>query len=303
MRLLHKTVLKIIAVVLCLGTLFFIWKISTWSVATITAEREEEYYQKFLITGAPTEVSATATTNATATTEIVPETTDATTAIPMGETPTATIDQTPTAVPTEAPTAVPTNAPRGASYSDGVLSVDFDLVLKENPDCVGWLYCKDTGINFPVLQGPDNNFYLKKGFNKKYSYNGSIYIDSCNDRSFTDANTIIYGHNMKSGAMFAALEKYKKQSYLNAHPVITLFTPEGERKIRLFSGKIVRVTDKCWQMAFAAPEAFLSWQNEMKNNALVSANVPLDEHSKIITLSTCTYEKRNARFVLFGVLE
>jgi len=93
--------------------------------------------------------------------------------------------------------------------------IDFDALKAINPDIVGWLYCAGTPINYPLVQGSDNDYYLHHLYNRKPNKSGCLFIDFANVPDFTDHNTVIYGHNMKSGAMFAVLEKYK-----NGNPCI-----------------------------------------------------------------------------------
>ena len=91
--------------------------------------------------------------------------------------------------------------------------------LKEiNEDCVAWIYIEDTAINYPVVQGSDNSFYLKHLIDGKWNSAGCIFLDFRVDSNISDRHSIIYGHHMKDGTMFSGLTKYKKQDYYEAHP-------------------------------------------------------------------------------------
>ena len=100
------------------------------------------------------------------------------------------------------------------------ISIDFDSLLSRNKDVIGWLYCPDTVINYPVVQGENNDQYLRKDLDGKYLVSGTLFADYRNGALGEDANYIIYGHNMKNGTMFSLLAKYKQQSYYDKHPVI-----------------------------------------------------------------------------------
>ncbi|MDO4400843.1 MAG: signal peptidase I, partial [Coriobacteriia bacterium] len=115
-------------------------------------------------------------------------------------------------------------------------SVDFAALQKKNPDVVGWIYCEGTPINYPVLKGDTNDTYLHNDYTGNYNIDGSIFVDADNTDGFIDSNTIIYGHHMNSGAMFACLEKWADQKFYDEHPVIWLLTPTQDYKIVLFSG-------------------------------------------------------------------
>ena len=114
--------------------------------------------------------------------------------------------------------------------------VDFDKLCRENEDVTGWIYCEGTPIDYPVMHGDDNDYYLHHAYDGAYSVSGSIFTDSGNREGFVDSNTIIYGHNMNDGSMFACLTKWSDQKYYKKHPVIWLLTPERDYRIDLFSG-------------------------------------------------------------------
>lgn len=99
-------------------------------------------------------------------------------------------------------------------------------ILKQNADCIGWIFIDGTNINYPVMHTPDNpHKYLRLSFEKKYSQSGVPFLDGrC---SLQDGNLIIYGHNMKNGTMFSALKKYLDTSYREAHKTVEFQTADG----------------------------------------------------------------------------
>lgn len=99
-------------------------------------------------------------------------------------------------------------------------------VLKQNTDCIGWIFIDGTNINYPVMHTPDNpQKYLRLSFEKKYSQSGVPFLDGrCN---LQDGNLIIYGHNMKNGTMFSDLKKYLDTAYREAHKMIEFQTADG----------------------------------------------------------------------------
>ena len=104
--------------------------------------------------------------------------------------------------------------------------VDFAALREINPDIVAWIYIEGTKINYPIVQGEDNSYYLKHLFSGEWNGSGCIFLDFRNDASFADRHSIIYGHHMKNGTMFTDLDKYKKQEFFDEHPIALLITPD-----------------------------------------------------------------------------
>lgn len=86
--------------------------------------------------------------------------------------------------------------------------IDFNQLKSINEDIIGWIYIPNTNIDYALLKGKTNDTYIHTNYEKKYSFGGSIFLDEDNNASLTDSNTIIYGHNMKNGAMFANIKKF-----------------------------------------------------------------------------------------------
>ena len=184
------------------------------------------------------------------------------------------------------------------------ISVDFKALQAKNPDVVGWIYCEGTPIDYPVLQGDDNDQYLHTDYTGAYSIDGSIFVDADNTPGFVDSNTIIYGHHMASGAMFAGLEKWADQSYYEEHPVIWLLTPEKDYQIVLFSGHHVDSHSSMYDIIKnPGPEmnSFLSEALE-KSDFKGTSGVQLNPRGRYVMLSTCAYLFDGDRYVLHGLL-
>lgn len=180
--------------------------------------------------------------------------------------------------------------------------VDFEALQQINPDIVGWLYCEDTPINYPVVQGEDNSYYLNHLFNGIYNANGCLFLDSRVKDDFSGEHSIIYGHHMKNGNMFSSLDGYKKQSYYDKHPTLLLITPSQDYVVKIFAGYVANVDDHAWNITFKNEIELVKWLTlTMKKSCFVS-NIQPAVTDKILTLSTCSYEFDNARFVIAGIL-
>ena len=180
--------------------------------------------------------------------------------------------------------------------------VDFAALRQINPDIVGWLYCEGTPINYPVVQGEDNSYYLKHLFDGTYNANGSLFLDCMAAGDFTDTHSIIYGHHMKNGSMFSSLDGYKDQDYFEAHPTLLLITPERGYLVKLFAGYVASVDDTAWTTGFSNEIEFERWLESARAKSTFTGNVSPIATDRILTLSTCSYEFQNARFVVHGVL-
>lgn len=177
------------------------------------------------------------------------------------------------------------------------IRIDFDQLLAQYPDTVGWLYCEGTPINYPVMQSDDNDYYLCRLPDGTYNTAGSLFADyRCGEIGETN-NYIIYGHNMKNGTMFSSLTKYKSQSYYDEHPMLYLFTPEANYKIELIAGFVSKPTGKVYSSK-------LSREDIDEFCALSTFERDVDQviTGAYITLSTCSYEFENARYVVVGRL-
>ena len=175
--------------------------------------------------------------------------------------------------------------------------VDFEALAQVNSDIVGWLYIPGTVINYPVVQGADNEYYLKHLFNGKTNSSGCIYLDCGAEGDFSSMNSVLHGHHMKNGSMFAGICKYKDQSYFDEHPTAMLLTPDGNYQVEFFSGYVCEVTADAWDYDFDE-----SWLDKRIRSSYFAAEVTPTMDDRILTLSTCSYEFKDARFVLHGIL-
>jgi sortase B len=116
-----------------------------------------------------------------------------------------------------------------------------------------------------------------------------------------DSNHIIYGHNMKNGTMFGMLTQYKDQSYYDQHPIMYYLTPTGNYKLELVVGVVVKSDDRLYELG-QDKTMLLSVVNRHKEHSTFLSPVQLSEEDVIVTLSTCSYEFDNARYVLIGKL-
>lgn len=180
--------------------------------------------------------------------------------------------------------------------------VDFDSLKEVNDDVVGWIYLEGTEINYPVVRGDDNSYYLNKLYDGTGNGSGSIFMDFRNEPNFVDKNNILYGHSMKNGTMFTAIKRFKHQEYYDEHPYALLVTPEKNYKVEFFSGYVANVEQDAWDYYFDTDEDFQHWLDSSKSKSTFASNITPTAEDRVLTLSTCTYEFDNARYVLVGVM-
>lgn len=116
------------------------------------------------------------------------------------------------------------------------IPVDFETLQKENPDIYAWITIPGTDIDYPVVQdSTDNTYYLNHAADTSLSDSGAIYSEKENAKDFDDYLTVLYGHNMKDGSMFAGLHKYEDKTFLKDHKDLTIYTPDSILKYRIFA--------------------------------------------------------------------
>ncbi len=167
--------------------------------------------------------------------------------------------------------------------------VDFDALSKENKDTVAYLKVNNTNIDYIVVKGKNNSYYLTHNFKKKWSNAGWVFADYRNNFDDNDKNIIVYGHNMRSGSMFGTLKKVlKKEWYLDDNNrKITFVTKNGTYYYDIFSIYTIKSEEYYITTDFSDIN-FLEFVNKIKSRSIYDFNVDVDESDSILTLSTCT---------------
>ena len=182
------------------------------------------------------------------------------------------------------------------------IEVDFDALKTQCEDIVGWIYCPDTVINYPIVQCDDNFYYLHRLINGNYNSSGSIFVECLCPKNFAAENTIIYGHHMNDGTMFAKLVEYTYQEYYDKHPTFYLLTPTRNYRVELFAGYVTEATSDTYQISFEDEDDYQIYLNSMIGQSKFKSNVEVSPKDRILTMSTCTYDYDDARFVVQGRL-
>lgn len=187
------------------------------------------------------------------------------------------------------------------------IPIDFASLQKENDEIYAWIKVPGTSVDYPIVQSStDDTFYVHKGIDKQYLYAGAIYTEMSNAKDFSDPNTVIYGHNMKSGSMFATLHNFRDRDFFDANREILIYTPEHILHYTIFAAYTYddRHILNCFD--FSDKKEFQKYLDEIYDLRSMDAYF-LDEpkvttEDKIITLSTCVGNDASSRYLVQGVL-
>ena len=174
-------------------------------------------------------------------------------------------------------------------------------LIKQNPDCVAWVRIEKTKIDYPIMQTKDKpQYYLRRNFNKEYSYIGTPFLDAACDME-TSPNLIVYGHNMRDGTMFADLIKYKQKQFGVNNPIIQLITPNGCRRYVVIAVARVRNDDAWYSYTDTTDEImFNEFKSHIESKSLYTINGKMEYGDSFLTLSTCEYSQTNGRLIIIA---
>lgn len=166
----------------------------------------------------------------------------------------------------------------------------------ELDDSVGWLYVPDTNIDYPIMQSGDNDYYTRRAADGSYLYAGSLFMDYRCSSDFSDFNSVIYGHNMGNGTMFADIPNYENEEYFMNHSYGWLTTENDVRLIDFFA--VARTTDTSG--LYLADRTFEKWDSQLRNCASIYKEIEVTESDHLVMLSTCTGAEGSSRTILLG---
>ncbi|MBR5328698.1 MAG: class B sortase [Firmicutes bacterium] len=190
-----------------------------------------------------------------------------------------------------------------ATDNQDSLTVDLSALKAINPEVVGWLLVDGTEISYPVVQGPDNDKYLKTAYDGTKSNAGSIFMNANNDPALTNDHTLIYGHNMRDDSMFGHLLDFEDPAYLSQHRYFTVYNEYGEHKYEIFSAFLTFSASFVYTDRFEFSWEYYDFIEKAKASSILDMGVEVTDIDRIVTLSTCTSRGNRAeRFVVMGKL-
>ena len=202
------------------------------------------------------------------------------------------------------------SAPEAETDSRVENPIDFASLRVENPDIYAWIYIPDTNVNYPVLQNPtDDSFYLKHDKDGNYSEAGAIYSQLANKTDFSDPVTVLYGHNMNSGGMFATLHYFENKEFFDSHEDMYIYTDGHILTYRVVSAYQYDNRHILNSFNFTDKAVVQQYFNTVLNPDSLVKNVREDvqlsaDSDKIVQLSTCTGDANHLvrRYLVTGVL-
>ena len=178
-----------------------------------------------------------------------------------------------------------------------VNSANEEQLKSINSDYKMWIQIENTNINYPVVQGSDNDYYLKHNFRKESNISGTVFVESANDID-NDKNIILYGHNMRNGTMFNNITNYKEESFFNEDNKINIIMNNTLYEYEVFSAYVKNVSEVNLAIGFASEDEFINYAYNEAEESLYKKDVDFSAEDNLITLVTCSYEFTDARTIV-----
>ena len=162
--------------------------------------------------------------------------------------------------------------------------VNFAALSAKNPEIKGWITLDDTAVDLPVVQTTDNSFYLTHRFDEKKNKLGTPFIDMGNTGAFSDRNTVIYGHAVRSGAMLGSLWEYENPNYYQRHTEMKLYLPDGRQwTLAVFACARVQGVRSEIPISFASDEDFVTMVEDLRATSAFSSSVKVAATDRLVT--------------------
>ena len=185
-------------------------------------------------------------------------------------------------------------------YADALRDMDFTRLREVNGDVLGWILIPDTNVSYPMVQGKNNDYYLRRTWDKTRNTMGSIFVDYRNGRDLRDFHTVIYGHRMRDGSMFGRLYKYEDADYWKDHPDFYLADDSGSHTYTIFSAYLADSMDT-YQFEFADDGEKEDFIQYCVSKSWLDTGIVPGVNDRIVTLSTCSGNGYDTRWVIHGV--
>ena len=177
--------------------------------------------------------------------------------------------------------------------------IDIDKLKNEYDEAIGYIEIPNTNISYPIMQGEDNNYYLKHLPNGDSNKIGSIFIDYRNNE-FNDQNTIIYGHNFNNGTMFSDLLNYKSDDFYKNHSKYAIYVSDRKMEVEIFGVYVLDVTKEKIPINFETLDFFNDYIDKIMENNLIKSNFEINENDRLVSLCTCANGSWKNRLIVVG---
>lgn len=185
--------------------------------------------------------------------------------------------------------------------------IDFEELWKTNEEIYAWIQIPGTDIDYPIAQRADDDaYYLNHTIEGTEGLPGSIYTEAINNKDFTDFNTVIYGHNMKNGSMFAGLHKYEDEEFFKENPYVYIYLPDKTLKYQIFAAVVFDDRHIMYNFNYNTTEGRQRFLDEIMGVRTMESRfdeaVEVGTDSNIITLATCIGSQPDNRWLVEAVL-
>lgn len=175
--------------------------------------------------------------------------------------------------------------------------INLEALRETNPAVVGWIFMPNSKVNYPIVQGEDNQYYLKHTWDNRKSAAGAIFMESTNEPDFSDPRTILYGHNMADSYMFGQLQRYDKESYWKKYPYVYLVTDEGVLRYEIYSSYKADVDSGTYALELEDERYLAAFIHKTKEEARYETGITPALTDRLLTLSTCIGDASARRVV------
>ena len=217
--------------------------------------------------------------------------------------PTAAMTQSGLSAVTAADPAQPKNTAKENETSPYSLPLmDFTALKATNPQIIAWLTIPNTDIDYAICQGADNSYYLTHTALRRSGICGSPFLDCGLSVDFSAFNNVVYGHNMPGGTMFSDLTKFKTRSFFDANPYGVLYTPGHTYKLDIFACILTNSMGDAYTLGCASAADRRGYLEMLQGEAMYWRDFGAAPGDHILTLSTCSYEFKDARTVISAII-
>ena len=186
--------------------------------------------------------------------------------------------------------------------AEWLAEIDAARLTEINADYSCWIYAPDSPIDYPIVHGADNEYWLHRLFDGSRNAAGTLFIDYRNLSDFQDPNTLIYGHHMRNDSMFGTLDHYEQPGYYDAHPWMLVIARDETYLVELLAGYTTSKKDHCYDIAISDESDKQKFIDEAKTKSDFQSPIEINPGDNLITLSTCAYAFENARYIVIGRL-
>lgn len=176
----------------------------------------------------------------------------------------------------------------------------WEIQKEQYPDLIGWI--QGENLDYPIVQGQDNEFYLHHLADQTSNIMGAIFLDARDPSDLSGDIMVIYGHTTSNGTMFAPLEQFRDETFCQEHGTLSIMTPEKELSAQVIGVCLVSGFEP-YPESFETVEERRSFLDWIKSNSVVNTQVEVDEETSLCILSTCTYDFENARLAVICKLD